>query len=166
MNLHLYINFFQLSINNYRPVALTSVAMKCLEKLVLGNLLVQTETVYKNKSTEDAVLVLLNLIYKHLYSPNTYVRSLFIDYVSAFDTIQPHLMINKLLHLNVPSDLCLRILDFPMNHKQFVKVDYFQSSMCTLNTGIPQGCVTSPVLFIIYTNDLRSADPNTALICR
>ena len=56
------------------------------------------------------------------------------------------------------------IPDFLTNRKQFVKGDHSESSVRTLNTGAPQGCVTSSVLFIIYTNNLRSADPNTALI--
>ena len=86
-------------LNDYKPVALTLIAMKCLEKLVLHQIMVHTETkldeyqfAYRHgKSVEGAVLTLLHRIYKHVDQLNSYVRILFVDYSSAFNTIQPHI---------------------------------------------------------------------------
>lgn len=51
---------------------------------------------------EDAILCLLNLVYKHLEQPKSCARLLFIDFSSAFNTIQPHLLIEKLIsHFNI-----------------------------------------------------------------
>ena len=149
-------------LNDYRPVALTSIAMKCLEKLVLRQIMVHTEAkldehqfAYRHgKSVEDAVLTLLHRIYKHVDQLNSYVRILFIDYSSAFNTIQPHIMIRKLLELNVPADICLWVLNFLSDRTQTVRIGNKHSSVLTLNTGAPQGCVLSPVLLILYTNTL------------
>ena len=159
-------------INDYRPVALTPIAMKCLEKLMLSHLLDYTKehlddhqfAYRKGRSLEDAILTLLNSLYKHLDNTNVYARSLFIYFSSAFNTIQPHLMVDKPLRLHVPPDLCLWVLDFLTNGRQFVKLDDVQSSLRTLSTGAPQCCVISPVLFIIYTNDLYIDSTNNIIL--
>jgi hypothetical protein len=64
-------------------------------------------------------------------------------------------MIAKLQALGVPSYLGQLILDFLCNRVQYVKTKHEQSSPLTLNTGAPQGCVLSPLLFVLYTNDLH-----------
>ncbi|KAL0166083.1 hypothetical protein M9458_037927 [Cirrhinus mrigala] len=84
-------------LNDYRPVALTSVIMKSLEKLVLaylkditGPLLDPLQFAYRaNRSVDDAVNMGLHFILQHLDRPGTYVRILFVDFSSAFNTIIP-----------------------------------------------------------------------------
>ena len=103
--------------NDLRPVALTSVPMKCLERVIMNRLmpsvnqsLDQMQFAYRPKrSVEDAVLTLLNTACEHLEKGGTYVRALFVDFSSAFNTIQPHLMIKKLLDLRVDSTIVLWI---------------------------------------------------------
>ena len=99
--------------NNLRPVALTSVIIKGLEAFVKTRLCNYISTAFdkfqfaysKNRSVEDAVLTLLHELYSHLDISNTYARTLFIDFSSAFNTIQPHVMIEKLMNLNVNSNI-------------------------------------------------------------
>ena len=160
------------TLNDYRPIALTSVAMKCMERLILkriqhftDNKMDNNQFAYKKGcSVVDAVLVLLNSIYKHLDLPNNYVRVLFLDYSSAFNTIQPHILLKRLSELNVPDDLCLWILNFLTNRKQFVKIGKTYSSISTVNTGAPQGCVLSPFLFTIYTNMFTAIHPECLIL--
>ena len=69
----------------------------------------------KNKSTEDATLLSLlynNLVVEHLETKNAYVRSVFVDFSSAFNTLKPDIVINKLRTLNISPILCKFILDF------------------------------------------------------
>ena len=66
----------------------------------------------KNKSTEDATLLNNNLVVEHLENKNAYVRSVFIDFSKAFNTLKPDIVINKLRTLNVSPILCKFILDF------------------------------------------------------
>ena len=97
------------SLHDYRPVALTSMVMKCFEKLVLRRLLIFTskrldplQFEYKpHRGTDDAILTVLHNASLHLDKAGSYVRILFIDFSSAFNTIQPHLLALKLLHLDV-----------------------------------------------------------------
>ena len=159
-------------LNDLRPVALTSIIMKCLERLVLNHIKSHftefqdpLQFAYRPKrSVEDAIIVFLNNIYKHLDTPGNYCRILFVDFSSAFNTIQPHILAPKLKSINLSNCVISWILDFLTNRPQFVKLNNFESDIIVTNTGAPQGCVISPVLFTIYTNDCSFNNKNVALI--
>jgi hypothetical protein len=76
------------------------------------------------------------------------------DFSSAFNTLQPHLLLSRLLDLDVPSNIVLWIRAFLCGRPQRVNVNGCMSKELVLNTGAPQGCVLSPILFSIYTNEL------------
>ena len=97
------------SLNDYRPIALTSVVIKVFERLVINYLKTATEShmdafqfaYQSNRSVEDAVTLALHYTVRHLESPNTCTRILFVDFSSAFNTIIPHQFYDKLRLLNV-----------------------------------------------------------------
>ncbi len=159
-------------LNDYRPVALTSVVMKSFERLVLaylkastGPLLDPLQFAYRaNRSVDDAVNMGLHFILQHLDRPRTYVRILFVDFSSAFNTIIPEILQNKLTHLSVPTSVCQWITSFLTDRQQLVRLGKFSSSTRTTSTGAPQGCVLSPLLFSLYTNDCTSKDPSVKLL--
>ncbi|KAI3377652.1 hypothetical protein L3Q82_008812, partial [Scortum barcoo] len=66
----------------------------------------------ENRSTEDAVSIALHTALTHLQLPNTYVRMLFVDFISAFNTVIPDKLILKLHNLGLPSSLCHWFRDF------------------------------------------------------
>ena len=94
----------------------------------------------------------------HLEKAGSFVRILFIDFSSAFNTIQPHLMALKLLALDVSPKLIRWITDFLVNRTQSVRFDHAISNSLTTSTGAPQGTVLSPVLFTLYTNDCSGSE--------
>ncbi len=159
-------------LNDYRPVALTSVAMKSFERLVLaylkdspGPLLDPLQFAYRaNRSVDDAVNMGLHFILQHLDRPGTYVRILFVDFSSAFNTIIPNLLLPKLTQLYVPTSVCQWITSFLTYRHQLVRLGKFSSSTRTISTGAPQGCVLSPLLFSLYTNYCTSRDPSVKLL--
>ena len=159
-------------LNHYRPVALTPLPMKCLEKLVLGRLLplVQDDLdplqfAYRHgRGVNDAIATLLHSVLKHLESPGCYARILFIDYSSAFNTIQRHQMIKKLISFKLPSPLIYWTHSFLSERPQRVKAGKVLSPVLLTNTGAPQGCCASPMLYSLYTNDLRSDNDNDMLV--
>ncbi len=105
-----------------------------------------------HRGVNDATITLLNLLYKHLEGSNTHARLLFIDFSSAFNTIQPHILAMRLLeHFKLSNNLVGWILDFLTNRTQMVKVNGILSDLLCLSTGSPQGCVLSPLLYILYT---------------
>ncbi|KAI3372368.1 hypothetical protein L3Q82_022861 [Scortum barcoo] len=76
----------------------------------------------------------------HLQLPNTYVRMLFVDFSSAFNTVIPDKLILKLHNLGLPSSLCHWIRDFLTNRPQVVRIGDNTSSTLVLSTGTPQDC--------------------------
>ncbi len=146
--------------------------MKSFERLVLaylkastGPLLDPLQFAYRaNRSVDDAVNMGLHFILQHLDRPGTYVRILFVDFSSAFNTIIPTLFQTKLTQLSVPSSICQWITSFLTDRQQLVRLGRFMSNSRSTNTGVPQGCVLSPLLFSLYTNDCTSKDPSVKLL--
>ena len=103
-------------LKDYRPVALMSVAMKCFERLVMVHIntiipetLDPLQFAYRPKrSTDDAVSIALHTAISHLDKRNTYVRMLFIDYSSEFNTLVPSKLITELRTLELNTSLCNR----------------------------------------------------------
>ncbi len=92
------------------------------------------------------------------------VRILFVDFSSAFNTIIPDTLQKKLTQLSVPTSVCQWITSFLTDRQQLVRLGKFSSSTRTISTGAPQGCVLSPLLFSLYTNDCTSKDPSVKLL--
>ncbi|KAK3556665.1 hypothetical protein QTP70_011932 [Hemibagrus guttatus] len=159
-------------LNDYRPVALTSVVMKSFERLVLSYLkdiadplLDPLQFAYRaNRSVDDAVNMALHFTLQHLDSPGSYVRILFVDFSSAFNTIVPALLRDKLFQLNVPDSMCSWITDFLSDRRQFVRLGTHVFNLQHISTGSPQGCVLSPLLFSLYTNDCTSGHQSVKLL--
>jgi hypothetical protein len=66
--------------------------------------------------------------------------------------------------MNVNSNLILWIHSFLTNRPQYVKLKDCKSDVLITSTGAPQGCVLSPILFTLYTNDCRSVDEGCHVI--
>ncbi|KAK1806304.1 hypothetical protein P4O66_000179 [Electrophorus voltai] len=137
-------------LSDYRPVSLTSVVMKCFEKLVrdliTSSLPASTDPLRfayrQNRSTDDAIAHLLHTTLTHLdEGRGNYVKMLFVDYSSAFNTIIPSLLTTKLEDLGLHTSLCDWISNFLTDRPQSVRVGNCVSSTLTLSTGAPQGCV-------------------------
>jgi len=139
-------------LNDYHPVALTSVIMKCFERLVrthicstLPDTLDPLQFAYlPNRSTDDAIALTVHTALSHLDKGKTYMRILFIDYSSAFDTIVPIKLISKLRILGFNTSLCNWILDFLTGRTQVVRMGSLTSSVLTLSTGAPQSTLMRP----------------------
>jgi hypothetical protein len=78
------------------------------------------------------------------------MRMLFIDYSSAFNTIVSTKLITKLRTLGLNTSLCNWILDFLTRRPQVVRVGNTSATL-TLNTGAPEGCVLSPLLYSLFS---------------
>ena len=143
-------------LNDYCPVALTSIIMKCFERLVMAQInsslpddLDPLQFAY-NRSIADTISLALHSTLEHWDNKDIYVRLLFIDYSSAFNTIIPTKLISKLRGLGLGTSLCDWILNFLSHRPQSVRIGNNVSSTINLNTGAPQGCVLSPLLYSLY----------------
>ncbi|KAK1799569.1 hypothetical protein P4O66_000371 [Electrophorus voltai] len=159
-------------LNDYRPIALTSIIMKCFERLVMRHIKTQLppsldplQFAYRcNRSTDDAISTSLHLALTHLDKKGTYVRMLFIDFNSAFNTIVPQHLIGKLSLLGLNTSLCNWILDFLTGRPQSVRIGSSTSNTTTLSTGALQGSVLSPLLFTLLTHDCAAMHSSNHII--
>ncbi len=83
---------------------------------------------------------------------------------SVFNTIIPLLLQPKLTQLSIPTSVCQWINSFLTGGQQLVRLGKYTSSIRTISTGAPQGCILSPLLFSLYTNDCTSKDPSVKLL--
>lgn len=92
--------------------------------------LVLPQSAYRpNRSVEDAVMTVLHTTYGHLEKPQTYTRILLVDFSSAFNCMQPHILCTKLQELQVDPLMILWILDFLLHREQLVRVNSSSSSV-------------------------------------
>ena len=89
---------------------------------------------------------------------------LFIDYSSAFNTIVPSKLITKLRILGRKPSLCNWILYFLTGRPQVVRVGSNTSFTLILNTGAPQRCVLSPLLYSLFTHDCVALHASNSII--
>ena len=73
-------------------------------------------------------------------------------------------MIDKLQKLEVPAALVHWVFNLLSNRPQCVRVGDIKSPVLVSNRGAPQGCVLSPFLYTLYTNDCRSVDTSTQFV--
>ena len=98
-------------LTDYRPIVLTSVVMKCFERLILShikpclpsNLDPHWFAYRANRSMGDTITIALQTAHSHLEQPGSYVRMLFIDYSLAFNTIIADILVDKLTDIAPPT---------------------------------------------------------------
>ena len=141
-----------ISLNDYRPVALTPIIMKCLDRLVLQHIkaalpptLDPHQYAYRaNRSTGNTTV--LHTVLCHLEQQRAYAWLQF--HVEHHSTLQT---VSQDVRPGVQHNTCLWIKDFLTDWPQSVRMGSHLSSPLSLSTGAPQGCVLSPFLFSLYT---------------
>ena len=117
------------------------------------------------RGVDDATVTLVDLVSSHLDKAGTFSRVLFMDFSSSFNTLQPQILQSPLLDLQVTPGLILWIRSFLCDRPQRVCLGKgCFSNELVLNTGAPQGCVLSPLLFSIYTNEATNNNSILTLI--
>ena len=104
---------------------------------------------------DDAVIYLMQQAHLHLDGGGSTVIITFFDFSSAFDTIQPLLLGEKLRVMGVDTSIVSWITDYLTGRPQFVRTGSVLSDVVVSDTGAPQGTVLSPFLFTLYTTDFQ-----------
>jgi hypothetical protein len=148
--------------SDYRPVALTSALVKIMEGILLRHLRVNIEQdnqqfAYKpRRGTTDAILCMTDSIIQHTESKaGNYARCLFIDFSSAFNTVNPAKLISILEDKGADPDTLGWISSFLQDRCQFIELGESTSSVRSTHIGTPQGSVISPFLFTVYISGIQ-----------
>ena len=147
---------------SYRPISLLSVIAKTLEKSLLPYITANIPNTpmqhgYKTQhSTVTALHTLNNTVAKgfNQMAPPARTITVALDMSKAFDTINIHTLIRKLLQTNIPGTIIKYIANYIKGRKAYTTYRNHTSKQRQFKTGVPQGGVLSPTLFNIYTSDL------------
>ena len=152
--------------NNYRPVSLTSVLCKLYEgfirdelysHLLTNNLLSKEQYGFcKGRSTITQLLVTMEEWISHLDN-EVPVDAIYLDLSKAFDSVPHARLLKKLEGYGIQGNLLKWLGSFLKNRTQYVSINEASSSTTTVTSGVPQGSVLGPILFIYYINDMPDA---------
>ena len=155
--------------SNYRPISILPVLSKVAERLIFKpiyryleseSLLIDRQYAYRKRlGTCDALLDLTCHMQENLDN-GFETRIVQIDFSAAFDLVNHRALIYKLQNLGIGGWVLGLLIDFLTDRKQRVVVDGVFSDPKPILSGVPQGSVLGPLLFLVYTSDLAAGLEN------
>ena len=144
---------------NYRPISLTSIVCKCMEKIIRNHIsYMKVNGLFSQKQYgfipgRSTVLQLIKILdeWTSEMDKGNYTD---VIYNMDFDTVPHTRLISKLKSFNIRNDLVNWIEAFITNRRQKVAVNGKESNWHKVTSGILQGSVLGPLLFVPYVNDL------------
>ena len=116
----------------------------------------------KNHSTILALIEVVDTIYENLDN-HEYGIGVYLDLQKAFDTVNHEILLYKLNNCGVRGNVHQWFRSYLTNRQQFTCIGNTFSDLGYIRTGVPQGSVLGPLLFLLYINDICYAVPGTKI---
>lgn len=159
--------------NNYRPICILPFLSKVIEKLICTrltnylnkfNILSPCQFGFRSGYSSDLALISLTDQLKKAIDNGYYAGGVFIDLTKAFDSINHHILFNKLEAFGITGPTLLLLRSYLCNRTQKVVISNAYSSTKLTNIGVPQGSILGPLLFLLYINDLPKSLSSSSCI--